>query len=154
MLISFHALTALALIVLVPYSIVLVLKLTSWFSLSSLVLPVVRTKVILSSRRGVGRFLLIESWANRQFWRLTKSDSFKMLACLKRGVVVACLGLNRGGARSWSRTPWRLVVGGGFPENQSLHLVQMRPSVNQGGPLVRISKLRLVFWVPTVGVFF
>ena len=61
MFILFHALTALALIVLVPYNIVLVLKLTSWFSLSSLVLPVVWTKVILLSRRGVGRFLLIES---------------------------------------------------------------------------------------------
>ena len=60
-LISFQALTALDFMLLVPYITVLVLKFTSWFNLSSLVLPDVCTKVILSSRRGLGRLPLILS---------------------------------------------------------------------------------------------
>ena len=44
--ISFQALTALDFMLLVPYNTVLVLKLTSWFNLSPLVLPAVCTKVV------------------------------------------------------------------------------------------------------------
>ena len=65
---SFHAFTALDLMLFEPYKTVFVLKLTSWFSLSALVFPGVWTKVILSSKRGVGRFPLMQSWANKQFW--------------------------------------------------------------------------------------
>ena len=60
-LISFQAFTAFDLMLLVPYSTVFVLKFTSWFNLSSLVLPEVDTNKILSSRRGVGKFLFIQS---------------------------------------------------------------------------------------------
>ena len=65
-LISFQAWSALDFMLLVPYNIVFVRKLTNWFSLSFLVFPDVWTKVIRSSNNGGGRFLLILSWANKQ----------------------------------------------------------------------------------------
>ena len=84
---SFQAWTALDLMLLVPYNTVSVLKFTSWLSLSFLVLPAVCTKLILSSRRGVGRFLLIWSWANRQFSWVMWSFKFNIPELLKSGVA-------------------------------------------------------------------